>query len=209
MIPELGHFSLIVALLLAAVQGTLPLVGAQTGNAPLMAVARPAAIGQLAFVALAFAALAYAFLTNDFSVKNVASNSFSQLPPVYRLTATWGSHEGSMLLWVLMLAGWTAALTVLSRRLPAETRARVLGVLGLVSVGFLAFVVATSNPFERLLPPPADGRDLNPLLQDAGMILHPPMLYMGYVGFSVSFAFALMILSPNIASLPTMLTSVL
>ena len=191
MIPELGHFSLIVALLLAVVQGTLPLVGAQTGNASLMAVARPAALGQLAFVALAFASLAYAFLSNDFSVKNVASNSFSQLPPVYRLTATWGSHEGSMLLWVLMLAGWTAALTVLSRRLPAQTRARVLGVLGLVSVGFLAFVVATSNPFERLLPPPADGRDLNPLLQDAGMILHPPMLYMGYVGFSVSFAFAL------------------
>jgi cytochrome c-type biogenesis protein CcmF len=191
MIPELGHFALILALLLATVQGTLPLVGAQTGSTPLMAVARPAALGQLAFVALAFAALAYAFLANDFSVKNVASNSFSQLPPMYRLTATWGSHEGSMLLWVLMLAGWTAALAVLSRRLPAETRARVLGVLGLVSVGFLAFVVATSNPFERLLPAPADGRDLNPLLQDAGMILHPPMLYMGYVGFAVSFAFAI------------------
>jgi cytochrome c-type biogenesis protein CcmF len=191
MIPELGHFSLIVALLLAVVQGTLPLVGAQTRSAPLMAVARPAALGQLAFVALAFASLAYSFLTNDFSVRNVAQNSFSQLPPVYRLTATWGSHEGSMLLWVLMLAGWTGALTVLSRRLPAETRARTLGVLGLVSVGFLAFVVATSNPFERLLPAPPDGRDLNPLLQDAGMVLHPPMLYMGYVGFSVAFAFAL------------------
>jgi cytochrome c-type biogenesis protein CcmF len=191
MIPELGHFALIVALLLAMVQGTLPLVGAQTGNASLMAVARPAALGQFAFVVLAFAALAYSFLANDFSVKNVASNSFSQLPPVYRLTATWGSHEGSMLLWVLMLTGWTAALTVLSRHLPAETRARTLGVLGLVSVGFLAFVVATSNPFERLLPAPPDGRDLNPLLQDAGMVLHPPMLYMGYVGFSVAFAFAL------------------
>jgi cytochrome c-type biogenesis protein CcmF len=191
MIPELGHFALIVALLLAVVQGTLPFVGAQTGNASLMAVARPAALGQLAFIGLAFASLAYSFLTNDFSVKNVASNSFSQLPPVYRLTATWGSHEGSMLLWCLMLAGWTAALTVLSRRLPAEIRARTLGVLGLVSVGFLAFVVATSNPFERLLPVPADGRDLNPLLQDAGMVLHPPMLYMGYVGFSVAFAFAL------------------
>jgi cytochrome c-type biogenesis protein CcmF len=191
MIPELGHFALIVALLLAVAQGTLPLVGARTGNAPLMAVARPTALGQLAFVALAFAALAYSFLTNDFSVKNVASNSFSQLPPVYRVTATWGSHEGSMLLWVLMLAGWTAALTVLSRRLPPATQARVLGVLGLVSVGFLAFVVATSNPFERLLPPPADGRDLNPLLQDMGMVLHPPMLYMGYVGFAVSFAFAI------------------
>jgi cytochrome c-type biogenesis protein CcmF len=191
MIPELGHFALIVALLLAVVQGTLPFVGAQTGNASLMAVARPAALGQLAFIGLAFASLAYSFLTNDFSVKNVASNSFSQLPPVYRLTATWGSHEGSMLLWCLMLAGWTAALTVLSRPLPAEIRARTLGVLGLVSVGFLAFVVATSNPFERLLPVPADGRDLNPLLQDAGMVLHPPMLYMGYVGFSVAFAFAL------------------
>ena len=190
MIPELGHFSLIVALLLAVVQGTLPLIGAQTASAPLMAVARPAAFGQLVFVALAFSSLAYSFLTNDFSVKNVASNSFSQLPPVYRLTATWGSHEGSMLLWVLMLAGWTAALTVLSGHLPAQIRARTLGVLGLVSVGFLVFVVATSNPFERLLPPPADGRDLNPLLQDAGMVLHPPMLYMGYVGFSVAFAFA-------------------
>src|SRR5512139_1282027 len=121
MIPELGHFSLIVALLLAVVQGTLPLVGAQTGNAPLMAVARPAALGQLAFVALAFAALAYAFLTNDCSVKNVSRNSFSQLPPVYRLTATWGSHEGSMLLWVLMLAGWTSALALAARRLAAET----------------------------------------------------------------------------------------
>ncbi len=191
MIPELGHFALVVALMLAVVQGTLPFVGARTGNAPLMAVAGPAAVGQFVFVALAFGALAYAFLTNDFSVKNVARNSFSQLPVVYRLTATWGSHEGSMLFWVLMLAGWTAALTAFARRLPAATSARVLGVLGLVSVGFLTFVLATSNPFERLYPGPPDGADMNPLLQDVGMVLHPPMLYMGYVGFSVTFAFAL------------------
>ena len=147
MIPELGHFSLIVALLLAVVQGTLPLVGAQTGNASLMAVARPAALGQLAFVALAFASLAYAFLTNDFSVKNVASNSFTQLPPVYRLTATWGSHEGSMLLWVLILSCWTGAVALFSGSLPALLRARILSTMGLVGVGFLLFLLFTSNPF--------------------------------------------------------------
>ncbi|MCU0970830.1 MAG: heme lyase CcmF/NrfE family subunit [Gammaproteobacteria bacterium] len=191
MIPELGHLALILALLLALAQGTLPLVGARTGSTALMAVAVPAARGQLVFVAASFALLAYAFYTNDFTVKNVAHNSFSQLPPVYRLTATWGSHEGSMLLWVLLLGAWTAAVTVLGRRLPAATLARVLAVLGLVSAGFLAFVLTTSNPFARLFPAPLDGADLNPLLQDAGMVLHPPMLYMGYVGFSVAFAFAL------------------
>jgi cytochrome c-type biogenesis protein CcmF len=191
MIPELGHLALILALLLAIAQGTLPFVGARTGNEGLMAVAAPAARGQLAFVAAAFGFLAYAFYTNDFTVKNVAHNSFSQLPPVYRLTATWGSHEGSMLLWVLILASWTAGVTVLARRLPPATLARVLGVLGLVSTGFLAFVLMTSNPFDRLFPAPPDGADLNPLLQDAGMVLHPPMLYMGYVGFSVAFAFAI------------------
>jgi len=140
---------------------------------------------------VAFAALAWSFLAHDFSVRNVAQNSFSQLPAVYRFTATWGSHEGSLLLWTLILAGWSAAVAVFSRQLPQEMVARVLGVLGLVSVGFLALLIFTSNPFERLFPIPLDGRDLNPLLQDAGMVSHPPLLYMGYVGFSVAFAFAL------------------
>jgi cytochrome c-type biogenesis protein CcmF len=191
MIPELGHFALIVALLLALVQAILPLYGAQRGNLTLMAVARPAAQGQFVFVALAFACLAYAFLTNDFSVENVARNSFSQLPEVYRLTATWGSHEGSMLLWVLILGFWSTAVSVFSRHLPEDMAARVLGVMGLISVGFLAFLLTTSNPFERLLPAAMDGNDMNPLLQDWGMIIHPPMLYMGYVGFAVAFAFAI------------------
>ena len=191
MIPELGHFALILALMLALVQGVLPLVGAHRGNATLMGVARPAAQGQFVFVLFAYGCLAYAFLTNDFSVENVARNSFSQLPPIYRFTATWGSHEGSLLLWTLILTFWTAAVTVWSRHLPEDMAARVIGVMGLVSVGFLLFLLLTSNPFERLLPVPMDGRDMNPLLQDPGMVLHPPMLYMGYVGFSVAFAFAI------------------
>ncbi len=191
MIPEIGHFALIVALLLALVQGVLPIVGAHRGNATLMAVARPAAQGQFVFVAIAFGCLAYSFLTNDFSVQNVARNSFSQLPKIYRFTATWGSHEGSILLWTLVLAFWTVAVTVFSRHLPEDMAARVVGVMGLVSFGFLAFILATSNPFLRLLPAAADGNDMNPLLQDPGMVFHPPMLYMGYVGFSVAFAFAI------------------
>ncbi len=191
MIPELGHFALIVALLLALTQAILPLYGAQRGNLTLMAVARPAAQGQFVFVALAFGCLAYSFLTNDFSVENVARNSFSQLPEVYRLTATWGSHEGSMLLWVLILGFWSTAVSVFSRHLPEDMVARVIGVMGLISVGFLAFLLTTSNPFERLLPAAMDGNDMNPLLQDSGMIIHPPMLYMGYVGFAVAFAFAI------------------
>ena len=191
MIPELGHFALIIALLLALTQAILPLVGAQRGNLTLMAVARPAAQGQFVFVALAFACLAYSFVTNDFSVENVARNSFSQLPEVYRFTATWGSHEGSLLLWVLILGFWSTAVSVFSRHLPEDMAARVIGVMGLISVGFLAFLLTTSNPFERLLPAAMDGNDMNPLLQDWGMIIHPPMLYMGYVGFAVAFAFAI------------------
>ena len=191
MIPELGHFALIVALLLALTQAILPLIGAQRGNLTLMAVARPAAQGQFIFVVIAFICLAYSFLVNDFSVENVARNSFSQLPEVYRFTATWGSHEGSLLLWVVILAFWTTAVSVFSRHLPDDMVARVLGVMGLISVGFLAFLLTTSNPFDRLLPAAADGRDMNPLLQDWGMIIHPPMLYMGYVGFAVAFAFAI------------------
>ncbi|HYD55966.1 MAG TPA: heme lyase CcmF/NrfE family subunit, partial [Burkholderiales bacterium] len=168
----------------------LPLAGAARGNAAWMAVARPAAQGQLVFVVIAFGCLAYSFVTNDFSVANVATNSNSKLPLQYRVAATWGSHEGSLLLWVLMLAMWSAAVSFFSGHLPDEMVARVLGVMGLVSAGFFAFMLFTSNPFDRLLPAAPDGRDLNPLLQDPGMVFHPPMLYMGYVGFSVAFAFA-------------------
>ena len=191
MIPELGHFALIVALALALAQAVFGLFGAHAGRASWLAAVRPAATGQFAFVAAAFAALAYSFVANDFSVTNVASHSNSSLPAHYRFAASWGSHEGSMLLWTLMLAGWTFAVALFSRHLPVRMAARVIGILGLTSAGFLLFVLLTSNPFERLIPAAADGRDLNPLLQDPGMVIHPPMLYMGYVGFSVAFAFAL------------------
>ena len=191
MIPELGQFALILALLLAIVQGVLPIFGAARVNPVWMDIARPAAQGQFTFVAIAFGCLAWSFIQNDFSVLNVATNSNSQLPIQYRIAATWGSHEGSLLLWVLMLNVWTVGVTVFSRHLPAAMVARVIGVLGLVSVGFILFLLLTSNPFERLLPAAAEGRDLNPLLQDPGMVIHPPMLYMGYVGFSVAFAFAI------------------
>ncbi len=190
MIPELGHFALILALLLAVTQGTLPVIGAAHGIRSWITLARPVAQGQLMFVGIAFGCLAYSFVTNDFSVLNVATNSNSNLPIAYRFAATWGSHEGSLLLWVFMLAVWTFAVSVFSRHLPDEMLARVLGVMGLVSVGFLLFMLLTSNPFDRLLPAALDGNDLNPLLQDPGMVIHPPMLYMGYVGFSVAFAFA-------------------
>ncbi|HEV2007150.1 MAG TPA: heme lyase CcmF/NrfE family subunit, partial [Burkholderiales bacterium] len=191
MVPEIGQFALILALLLALTQGVLPIVGAARGVTAWMALARPAAQGQFTFVAIAFGCLAWSFVNNDFSVLNVASHSNSQLPLPYRFAATWGSHEGSLLLWVLMLNVWTVAVTVFSRQLPEPMVARVLGVMGLISVGFILFMLLTSNPFERMLPPAADGRDLNPLLQDPGMVIHPPMLYMGYVGFSVAFAFAI------------------
>ncbi|MBL8511312.1 MAG: heme lyase CcmF/NrfE family subunit, partial [Betaproteobacteria bacterium] len=190
MIPELGHFSLIIALCLAATLGVIPLVGAFRHHERLTASARPLAQGLFLFITFAFACLAASFVTNDFSVLNVASNSNSRLPVYYRITASWGSHEGSLMLWLLMLAGWTFAVSIFSRNLPQEVIARVLAVMGLVAVGFLLFLLLTSNPFERLLPAVAEGRDLNPLLQDPGMIYHPPMLYMGYVGFSVAFAFA-------------------
>jgi cytochrome c-type biogenesis protein CcmF len=191
MIPEIGQLALILALLIALVQATLPIIGAARGNRVWMGLARPAAQGQFLFVALAFGCLAWSFVHNDFSVLNVATNSNSQLPLHYRFAATWGSHEGSMLLWMLMLAGWSTAVSLASRHLPDEMIARVLGVMGFVSSGFLLFMLVTSNPFERLLPAAPDGRDLNPLLQDPGMVVHPPLLYMGYVGFSVAFAFAI------------------
>ena len=191
MVPEIGHFSLILALTLALAQAVLPIAGAARRVPEWMALARPAAQGQCVFVAIAFGCLAWSFVNNDFSVVNVATNSNSQLPLEYRIAATWGSHEGSLLLWVLMLNVWTVAVSVFSRHLPDEMAARVLGVMGIVSVGFLLFMLLTSNPFDRLFPAAADGRDLNPLLQDPGMVIHPPMLYMGYVGFSVAFAFAI------------------
>ncbi|CAH0352955.1 heme lyase CcmF/NrfE family subunit [Aquabacterium sp. CECT 9606] len=190
MIPELGNFALMLALGLALVQGLLPLAGAFKKNARWMAVARPAAVGQCLFVSLAFGALVCAFVGNDFSVTYVANNSNSLLPVHFRIAASWGGHEGSLLLWVLILSLWTLAVALFSRQLPAETLARVLGVMGLISVGFLCFMLFTSNPFDRTLPALAEGRDLNPLLQDLGMIVHPPLLYMGYVGFSVAFGFA-------------------
>ncbi len=191
MIPELGHFSLIVALMLALIQGILPMVGAARNNAVLMGIARPVAVGQFVFVAFAFGALAYAFLASDFSVKYVAMNSNSHLPAHYRFAAVWGGHEGSILLWTFLLTVWTVAVAQFSKHLPQEMVARVLGIMGLISTGFLLFMLFVSNPFVRLLPGAPDGNDLNPLLQDPGMVIHPPMLYMGYVGFSVAFAFAL------------------
>jgi cytochrome c-type biogenesis protein CcmF len=191
MIPEIGNFALIIALCLALVQGVLPIWGAARSNIVLMSSARTLALGQFVFVAIAFGCLLQAFLGNDFSVLYVVEHSNSQLPAAYRVAALWGGHEGSLLLWTFILALWTVAVAVFSKHLPEEMVARVLGVMGLVSVGFLLFMLFTSNPFDRLLPAAADGRDLNPLLQDPGLVIHPPMLYMGYVGFSVAFAFAL------------------
>src|SRR4051812_25440741 len=191
MIPEIGQFALIIAFLLALTQATFPLLGASRGNRSWIALAAPAGQAQFIFLAIAFGCLAYSFITNDFSVLNVATNSNSQLPLHYRLAATWGSHEGSLLLWALMLGLWTVAVSLFSRHLPDEMVARVLSVMGVISVGFLLFMLLTSNPFARLIPAAPDGRDLNPLLQDPAMVIHPPMLYMGYVGFSVAFAFAI------------------
>ena len=194
MIPELGHFALILATIVALIQGVLPLTGtylpSRSLQITLQSLARPMAILQFVLVALSFAALATAFLTNDFSVTYVAQHSNSLLPKPYQFAAVWGGHEGSLLLWVLMLALWSMAVALFSKSLPLDMVARVLSVLGLISVGFLLFILATSSPFERLLPAALDGRDLNPLLQDPGLVIHPPMLYMGYVGMSVAFAFA-------------------
>jgi cytochrome c-type biogenesis protein CcmF len=183
MIPELGQVALSLALGVALLQGTLPFLGAG-------AVARSGAHAQAVLIAFAFGCLVYAFVNNDFSVQYVALNSNSALPLEYRVAGAWGGHEGSLLLWCLMLGLWMSAVALFSAHLPEDMVARVLGVLGLASAGFLAFLLFTSNPFDRLFPVPADGRDLNPLLQDPGMVFHPPMLYMGYVGFSVAYAFA-------------------
>lgn len=191
MITELGHFSLIIALCLAICQATLPLIGSQYGIHSWVALAKPLARLQLLFILIAFASLTHAFLVHDFSVRYVASNSNTQLPMLYLISGVWGAHEGSLLLWALILAIWTAAVTVFSRAIPDNMIARVVAVMGMISTGFLLFMLLTSNPFDRLEFPPLEGRELNPLLQDPGLAVHPPMLYMGYVGFSVAFAFAI------------------
>jgi cytochrome c-type biogenesis protein CcmF len=190
MIPELGHFCLVVALCLAAAQSFFGLAGSAERRPSWIAVTRPAAYGNFVFVALAFGFLTHAMIVNDFSVAYVANHSNSELPLIYRVSAVWGAHEGSLLLWGLIIAIWTIAVCALSHNLPANMSARVIGVLGLVSIGFLLFTLATSNPFDRLIPAAVDGRDLNPLLQDPALAIHPPMLYFGYVGFAVAFAFA-------------------
>ena len=207
LLPEFGQIALILALLVACLQSTLPLIGAHRGLAPWMAVARPAAWAQLVLVGVAFAILTWAFVAQDFSLRYVAQNSNSLLPMVYRYSAVWGAHEGSLLLWALILAVWTAAVAAFSRGLPEAVVARVLGTMGVVSLGFLAFLIFTSNPFERVLPAAAEGRDLNPLLQDFGLIVHPPMLYMGYVGFAVPFAFAIAALLDRGSSSQAMVAS--
>ena len=190
MIIELGHFTLILALVIATVQATLPLIGAARNDPAWMGIATPAALTQAAALTLSFAALTVAFVTSDFTVLNVVENSHSAKPLLYRVAGVWGNHEGSMLLWVLTLALFGALVAGFGRQLPPTLKARVLGVQGLVGVGFLLFILLTSNPFIRVDPPPLDGRDLNPLLQDPGLALHPPFLYFGYVGFSMAFSFA-------------------
>jgi cytochrome c-type biogenesis protein CcmF len=189
-IPELGHFALILALAVALVQGSLPMVGAARGNVRWMALAGPAAFLQFALVATAFLALMQAYVSSDFTVLNVVRNSHSAKPMLYKVSGVWGNHEGSMVLWVLILTLFGAAVAGFGANLPPTLRTRVLGVQAWISIGFLAFLLFTSNPFERVFPPPLDGRDLNPLLQDPGLAFHPPMLYAGYVGFSIAFSFA-------------------
>ncbi len=191
MVAELGNFALILALCLAITQSVLPWLGAWLGDARLMRSGRFLATGQCVFLALAFAILVWAFAVDDFTVRYVASHSSADQPLIYKLTAAWGGHEGSLLLWVFLLGAWGFAVTLFSRSLPREVVARVLAVLGMVSAGFVAFTVFASNPFERVVPAPMQGRGMNPLLQDPGMILHPPLLYMGYVGTAVIFAFAI------------------
>ncbi|UQY43063.1 heme lyase CcmF/NrfE family subunit [Mixta hanseatica] len=192
MMPETGHFLLCLGLALALLLSFYPLWGAARQDSRLMGLARPLAIGLFFCVAGSFLVLVHAFIVNDFTVAYVVSNSNSQLPLYYRIAATWGAHEGSLLLWVLMLSGWTLAVAIFSRGMPQDAIARVLAVMGMINFGFLLFIIFTSNPFARTLPDyPIDGHDLNPMLQDIGLIFHPPLLYMGYVGFSVAFAFAI------------------
>ncbi|MBH04045.1 MAG: c-type cytochrome biogenesis protein CcmF, partial [Xanthomonadales bacterium] len=191
MIPELGHLALILALAMALVQSLWPIYGIAAGRPACQQVAAPAATGQCLMIGLAFAALAWSFYANDFSVAYVADNSNTSLPWFYRLAAVWGAHEGSLLLWMLELALWSVAVAFAGRTLPRDVASSVLAIMGLVNAGFLLFTLMTSNPFARQFPAPGQGRDLNPLLQDPGLVFHPPLLYMGYVGFCVAFAFAI------------------
>ena len=191
MIPEIGHFALILALSVSIVQGVFPLIGSLLGKNHWVSMAKPASYAQFFFLSLSFLCLLYAFLSNDFSVKYVANNSNTQMPTIFRVSAVWGAHEGSLLLWALVLGGWGAAVGFFSKGIPPIMLARVLSIMGLIGVGFMLFMLLTSNPFERLLQIPAEGRQLNPLLQDIGLAIHPPMLYMGYVGLSVAFSFAM------------------
>ncbi|WP_312829586.1 cytochrome c biogenesis protein CcsA, partial [Pantoea anthophila] len=192
MMPETGTFLLCLALGLALLLSSYPLWGAIRQDARLMAMARPLACGLFVCIAAAFMLLVWAFICNDFTVAYVVTNSNSLLPIYYRIAATWGAHEGSLLLWVLLLSTWTLAVAIFSRGMPQDALARVLAVMGMINLGFLLFILLTSNPFARTLPDfPVDGHDLNPMLQDIGLIFHPPLLYMGYVGFSVAFAFAI------------------
>lgn len=190
MIPELGHYALVLALFVALVQSGVPLVGAATGNAAWMGVARPAAIAQMLLVLVAYGALTWAHVVSDFSVSNVVANSHSMKPMLYKVSGVWGNHEGSMMLWIVMLTVFGAAVGIFGRNLPPSLKARVISVQGMIGVGFLLFILITSNPFLRVVPAPLDGNDLNPLLQDPGLAFHPPFLYAGYVGFSVAFSFA-------------------
>jgi len=190
-IPEIGHFALILALLVAIAQGSLPMLGAARGRADWMALAGPTAVLQLALMLVAFLALTYAYVVSDFTVLNVAQNSHSSKPLLYKVTGVWGNHEGSMLLWILILALFGAAVALFGGNLPASLKARTLAVQAWIAIGFLLFTILTSNPFERVLPAPENGGDLNPLLQDPGLAFHPPMLYTGYVGFSIAFSFAI------------------
>ncbi|WP_295687214.1 heme lyase CcmF/NrfE family subunit, partial [uncultured Nevskia sp.] len=190
MIPEIGHYALILALGIAILQTVAPMIGWRRRDARLLASAASAAQAQFFCIAIAYLCLTVSFINTDFSVAYVAQNAHTDLPMIYRISAVWGAHEGSLLLWMLMLSGWTFAVSVFNRRIPAELSALVIAVLGVISVGLLLFMLLTSNPFERLFPVPLQGRDLNPLLQDFGLAIHPPTLYMGYVGFSVAFAFA-------------------
>ncbi|MFT6327789.1 MAG: cytochrome c-type biogenesis protein CcmF, partial [Crocinitomicaceae bacterium] len=192
MIPELGHFALIIALVFSVLLSVVPLMGTATGRVQWMLMSRPLVWAQFTFVFISFLALATSFVLDDFSVAYIANNSNSLLPVQFKISAVWGSHEGSLVLWILMLAGWTLAVSIFSKNLPLDVLARALAIMGMITLGFLLFTLFTSNPFERVLPNvPLDGRDLNPLLQDIGLIIHPPMLYMGYVGFSVAFSFAI------------------
>ena len=191
MIVELGHFTLILALMVACVQMILPMIGAQTGWRSLMATAVPTAILQLILIGVSFAALTYAFVQSDFSLRIVVENSHTLKPMLYKISGVWGNHEGSLLLWVLILALFGASAALFGGNLPHKLRARVLSVQGSIGVAFLAFMILTSNPFERLTEPPFNGNDLNPLLQDPGLAFHPPFLYLGYVGMSMAFSFAI------------------